>query len=410
MQNVKKDALLELKEDILKMKETGMNKLAQAIQKRKEVQQHLSLIIEAINVAGEEAKKVQDVNNFYLEEMVAAVSVSSFISQNDSANLISELMSLVQDSTIDDSVETFKQKIKKSAKKYEQQLVEATEIASEYELRQKTKIHFELLDDKDVPIPTLLDDHCSPLLLLSHHCLFSLLQKQKIPLKVVQQSTNEMKPTTTKLFTSPPAMNSDSFYLCRWRKFILRFYESGKLASEIHIRPAPTFHPQFVKELADFCLQSPMNFSNTIRKVYKLFINPNFDLKPIFIFLHQVMPGVFILIPMSHPQFQPAIHSMIKHGSTYHNCTAEDFDEVGITSVKNLAGKVIGWSFVFVLEDYEDFQNRADNLPKSVGNNEYFGDVIHQRGLETVSQLSKASKKSKQTNSFTFSLEYQFFF
>lgn len=113
---------------------------------------------------------------------------------------------------------------------------------------------------------------------------------------------------------------------------------------------------------------------------------------------------MFILLPISHPQFQPVVRSMTKHGSTYHNCTADDFDEVGITLVKNSAkGKIIGWSFVFVLEEHEHFQECANHLPKPVWDKEYFRDVIYHEGLiATVNLLSKVSKKIPNENELYF--------
>ncbi len=294
-----------------------MNKLAMAIQKRKEVQKQMAHIIEAIHVAAEEAKQFQEKNDFSLAEMVTVLEKNrSAVSSTNPATapqsvqrrnlVLSELMSLVEGSTSSDSVDTLKQKMKKSAEIYKQKLDEATAVASEYEFRQKMKVQVFLSDENDRPIPTcswleegyfyqpglsrsldgLKHDN---LLLLTHHFLFTLVQRLKIPLKNVQQSTSDISnvltdkkhPKTSEFLTSTPplASSSDSFYLSRSRKFILKFEQSGTLKGEIHIRPAPTFHPQFVKELADFCYKSPKNLSNTIHKVsYFLILNYLFTL------------------------------------------------------------------------------------------------------------------------------------
>ena len=123
LQNIDIDALLELKEEFLKLRHTGMNKLALAIEKRQKVQQQMALIIEAINIVGEEAKKIQNVNNLCLEEMISISSTKPrTVHQNRQRRdvVISELMSLVEDSTTNDSVETLKQKMKKTVEMYQQ--------------------------------------------------------------------------------------------------------------------------------------------------------------------------------------------------------------------------------------------------------------------------------------------------
>ncbi len=147
MKNKNVDVLLKLKEELLKIRDGGLNKLALAIHKRKQVQEHMALVMKAINVAGEEAEKFQDENNMSLAEMVSILEENqptvSFtkpaVSQNSQRRdlVLSELMSLVEDSTNDDSIETLKEKMKKSVETYDQKLDEATALASEFELRQK---------------------------------------------------------------------------------------------------------------------------------------------------------------------------------------------------------------------------------------------------------------------------------
>ena len=55
----------------------------------------------------------------------------------------------MEGSTSSDSVNTLKQKMTQSFEMYEQKLVEATAIASEYELRNKTKVQVHLYDEND---------------------------------------------------------------------------------------------------------------------------------------------------------------------------------------------------------------------------------------------------------------------
>jgi hypothetical protein len=51
-------------------------------------------------------------------------------------------------------------------------------------------------------------------------------------------------------------------------KFILRLYQSGRLKGEIHICPVPTFYPDFVQKLGEFCYRSPKKFCSSVDKVY----------------------------------------------------------------------------------------------------------------------------------------------
>jgi hypothetical protein len=110
---------------------------------------------------------------------------------------------------------------------------------------------------------------------------------------------------------------------------------------------------------------------------------------------------------MTHPQFQPEVPSMIGHCSNedgsydpLFNYTAEDIHDVGVTLVQTSAGKVIGWSFIFVLEEYEHFIKR-DNLNENVLDNVLFGRVVHNNMLEAMTQLSKSKKSERIEYSMT---------
>jgi hypothetical protein len=113
------------------------------------------------------------------------------------------------------------------------------------------------------------------------------------------------------------------------------------------------------------------------------------------------MPGVFIQFPMSTSQFKPAVPSMIGHDSgenrscdNLYDFDANDINEVGIDLVKTSGGKVIGWSFVIILEDYEDFEKR-NNLHDTVSNSELFGRLINQHMLDFATRLSRISKAER---------------
>ena len=57
------EGLLKSKEELMKMKDTGMKKLTMAIEERKQIQEQLALILKSIRHSEEEIMKLQDENN-----------------------------------------------------------------------------------------------------------------------------------------------------------------------------------------------------------------------------------------------------------------------------------------------------------------------------------------------------------
>ena len=106
------------------------------------------------------------------------------------------------------------------------------------------------------------------------------------------------------------------------------------------------------------------------------------------------MAGVFILFAMKNPQFVPAVPSVTEQMDSW-TSAAKEIDEVGITMIKSLGVKITDWSFVFILEEKEDFQSH-ENLPKSLTENELFGHVIHHYMLEPLLRLSLSSKSGRR--------------
>ena len=301
------DAHLHLKEELLKMKDQGTNNLAIAIQKRKQIQEHLALTLKSIKAAEDEVKNLQDENNLRLTKMISilerntSASTDTILLKNGKKSpLFSKLMDLVDDAIPEDTADILKQKMAKSTKLYEQMLSEATAVAAEYDLRQKIKISVFLSDENQQPIPTCnwlekgfnFDPVVSPIvlkepifsqdLLLISHAVFSFLRRQKINLKGVQQQEQPTRPITHATSSATnhinidvvqslppivlPASNS-KFVLDQSSIFILKVFQCGTPKGEIHIRPLPTFHPIFVQKLGDFCYKFPKNFCRTIEKV-----------------------------------------------------------------------------------------------------------------------------------------------
>ncbi|XP_046447948.1 uncharacterized protein LOC124196775 [Daphnia pulex] len=432
------ESLLKLKEELLAMKDSGTNKLAMAIQERQKVQEQLALIMKSIQCSGEEVQKLQDENNLRMTEMVSVLERNG--SKTDSQDVaekkslfFSELMSLVDGSTADDTTETLKQKMTTLVEMHEQQLCEATAVASEYDFRRKVKITVHLYDENDQLIPTLplLEkgfrfQPLSPALkgnpirqdsLLLSYAVFSLLQRQKIPLNIKepQQSavaaSNSSSTTTTakdpkkkpktiakiekeiKLtiesspVTLPPSVfpSSSKFVLNPTSVFILRLFHTGNLYGEIRFNPVLRLPwiMELMQKLGDFCFQSQKIFCNAIDKV---------------------VPRVYVLFPITNQQFQPEIPNAIDTNkmSTY-DLKADLIDEVGITLVKTSSGKVTGWSFVFPLEEFRNPKNEIH--VKKLLANDLFGRVISHNMLESVTKLS-LTNKLERTN-YTVTIESQ---
>ena len=292
------DALLNLKEELLKMKDHKTEKLAQAVQKRKQVQEKLSVIMKCIKATGDRVKQLQDENNLLLTEII------SILDRNSNANIVigpasnnkrpedgtkdlflSELMELVDDSSPEDTAETLRLKMVKSLEMCDQKLNEATVLASEYDFHDKLKIAVQLYDDKDRPIakckwleggfrfqpvsPPLMGSQIRQELILINYVITSFLRRQNVSLESKQESKPAALKTPTKDSTeySLPTIAKNFVSSRQLSVFILRLFQSNIEIGELHVRPAPTFHPEFVQKLGEFCYKSPKIFCNSIDKV-----------------------------------------------------------------------------------------------------------------------------------------------
>lgn len=331
------EAFLSLKEELQTMKNTGTDKLAMAIQKRKEIQEHLDFLIKSLTATMEEIQEFQDENNLIMTEMVSTLEGNVLMpgpaeAGNETKDFfLSELLSIVGDSKQDDTAETLKVKLNKSAELCEQNLLKATASASEYELCKKMRITVNLYDEEDRRIPTCswFDDGFRLLkkngsdglnnagalvrqdLILLSHVVFSLLRKKKVNLKSEQdasssgQQSNLPVPSIpdsatigktlgTKLpslFSNSPTSNlplpstssitnvvetqhpkvplpvAVTSFALGHSIFIMRLAQRGITKGEIHIQPVTTFHPDFMTSLGNFCFQSPKVFCLTNVKV-----------------------------------------------------------------------------------------------------------------------------------------------
>ncbi|XP_046640733.1 uncharacterized protein LOC124326122 isoform X4 [Daphnia pulicaria] len=408
------EELFKLKEELMKMKNIGTNQLTTAIQERQKVHEQLALLLNAIQCSENEIKKLRDENSFHLAQMMTLLERNSKKSSPDGQPkeklYFSELMSFVEGSTADDTAETLKQKMTKSVEWYEQQCREATAIASEYELRKKLKIAVHLLDENDRRIPTVpwLEEGfrfqpLSPALkgaqvhqnsLLLSHAVFSLLQnnvcnREEPTSAMVETDGKGEKPTpVVQLPPSIPLTSTKKFVLNASSFFILRIYQSGTLIENIIIRPVHMFeHCDFTRQLGEFCFQTQKVFCSTVSKV---------------------ISGVYVEFPMANAEFQPVVPKMENFDAVTRKpknvkTFADQLDEVGVTFFKSLFDQVIGWSFIFPLEDFRS--PKYEEHVKKVSANDLFGRVTNRFMMETVIKLSSANKSERA--GYTITVESQ---
>ncbi|EFX82240.1 hypothetical protein DAPPUDRAFT_241481 [Daphnia pulex] len=397
------EELFKLKEELMKMKNIGTNQLATAIQERQKVHEQLALLLNAIRCSENEIKKLRDENSFHLAQMMTLLERNSQKSSSDGQPkeklYFSELMSFVEGSTADDTAETLKQKMTKSVEWYEQQCHEAMAIASEYELRKKFKIAVHLYDENDRRIPTVpwleegfrFQPLCPALkgsqlrqnsLLLSH-AVFSLLQSNVLNREVPTVGAESKGEQPTPVVHFPPSISLTStkkFVLNASSFFILRIYQSGTLIGNIVIRPVHMFeHCDFTRQLGEFCFQT-----------------------------QKVISGVYVEFPMANAEFQPVVPKMESFDAVTRKprnvkTFADQLDEVGVTFFKSLFDQVIGWSFIFPLEDFRSPKNEAN--VKKVSANELFGRVTDRFMMEPVIKLSSANKSERA--GYTITVESQ---
>ena len=298
------EGLLKSKEELMKMKETGMEKLTMAIKERKKVHEQLAVILKSIRHSEEEIKKLQDENKSQMIEMVSVLerSGSNVAGVQDvpakKELYFSQLMSIVEGSNVEDTVDTLKQKMSKSIELYGEKQRESMAISSEYEYRKNVKIAVHLFDENDRRIPTVpflengfrFQPLCPSLTrseiqqdsILVSHAVFTLLKHQNIQLKREEPaaaSAIKGEPQTVvpiksqqpcqSLVRSLPVRPVNEFVLDNLSIFKFRIFQSGNLKGEIVVRPelANFRNCDFLQKLGEFCFKTPKVFCSEIDKV-----------------------------------------------------------------------------------------------------------------------------------------------
>ena len=295
------DALLNLKEELLKMKDRKTDNLTKAIEKRMQVQEKLSVVMASIKAAENNVKRLQEENNVCLAEIISileqinnpTIQADGLKTEDNMKDLfLTDLMDLVDESSPDDdTAEILRLKMVKSVELSEQKLNEAMVLASEYDFQETMKIVIQLFDGEDRPIttgkwleingfrfqpvsPSLMSSQIWQELVLISHVITSFLRRQHVKLVSTQTATsNTASLVTAATEDTAISLQSSSQALVRSpvpskNIFVLTLFQSNIQIGEVHIQPLPTFHPEFVQKLGNFCNKNLRIFCDNIAKVY----------------------------------------------------------------------------------------------------------------------------------------------
>ena len=293
------ESLLKLREDMKRIKDEGQTKLALAIEKRKEIQGHLKQVSQSLKVALGEVKQQEEINNLRLVEMISQLEGSNphlkphqvTAAEGQEDPFLTELVSLVDDSNPDDSIDTLKEKMANSIQSIERKLSLANEMATELTRQKKSRISVRVVDSKNQTIPTweLLESGFNTYwpgeisltptkrdFLLLSHIVYSIkkrgsnvghqkgsiddpIDEQFLPAKSDTQQL-EKKPAVISI---PPVEKFD----INKSILIITIRRWGAVKGTLNIKLSPGCDSPFIQQLGKICFRSPKEFSNMIGKV-----------------------------------------------------------------------------------------------------------------------------------------------
>ncbi|KAI9563447.1 hypothetical protein GHT06_010910 [Daphnia sinensis] len=407
------ESLLNLRDDLKKMRDQGQTKLALAIEKRKEIQTHFQQLSESLQLVLHEVSVQEEQNNILLVEMISQLEANSphlqshllssgmIPGQDNQDPLLSELMSVVDGSKPEDSFEILKEKMKKTLQCYESKLAEAVAMAKSITYQKKSKIAVWLTDSNGQAIPTwdLLesgfntywpnDTSLSPTkrdFLLLSHIVFSI---QKRGQKINKQTnfsavSHKAKPVATKL-DEPSSLvktentnktvkldpSTEKFDLNK-STLILTVRRQGTLKGTVLIKLSSSCDSPFIQQLGKICFHSPKHFSDVIGKT---------------------VPELFLLLPACKELADFSYNGLTGLPSTRH------YMEAGISLCSDEKGVFKSWNLVFPLRHFEEKKNEMH--VKTLQPIHFIGQVM--KGIDVIEMLSWTSKH--QRSGYTFTLE-----
>ena len=247
------------------MKSQGIDTLTQVIQKREQIQEHLSLVKKSILFIKNQVKELEDDNNFMLAKFTSILESNNqppstktsevgFKEKDD--KLISDFSSIVNDFHPEDTMGILKLKLKKTLDVYDEYLKEATSVASNYERLENMKMTVVLNNQTEAPILTLdltKKNRSRQEVMLLSQTILSLLGNQSVLIP------------TSALTTLPKSVSPPSSFVLGQSNFILKVYRSGVAVDELWIQPCTTFDNDFIQKLGTLCYKSPKNLSCSIK-------------------------------------------------------------------------------------------------------------------------------------------------
>lgn len=257
------EQVVEQKSELMKMKDQGISTLTQIIQKRKQIQEHLSLLRKSIQLTENKVKKLEDDNSLILAKLTSILELNKQHAKTPEVSVggkkhlfTSELLSIVEDFNPDDTIEILKYKMKKTLDVYDGYLEDATSISSNYDRLENMKITI-LNSERVAPILTLdltKENRNKQDVILLSHSILSLLDNQSFLL-------------ASALTALPRSVNSSSSFVLGHSIFVLKYYWTGFLVDELLIQPCTTFDKEFIQKLGSSCYKSPKKLLNSSIKV-----------------------------------------------------------------------------------------------------------------------------------------------
>ncbi|XP_057376808.1 uncharacterized protein LOC130698043 [Daphnia carinata] len=408
------ESLLNLRDDLKKMRDQGQTKLALAIEKRREIQTHFQQLSQSLKLVLHEVTVQEEQNDLCLVEMISELEANSpqlksrplssemISGEDDQDPILSEIMSVVNGSKPEDSFEILREKMKKTLHLYESKLAESVALSKSITYQRKSNISVWLTDSKDQVIPTwdLLetgfntywpnDTSLSPTkrdFLLLSHIVFSI---QKRGQKMNKQTnldcpsvTYKAKPVATKSGEPSSSVKSEEnttvkldpstekFDLTK-STFILTVHRHGTLKGTVHIKLFASCDSPFVQQLGKICFHSPKHFSDAIEKT---------------------VPDVFLLLSACKDMSDFSYNGLTDLPPARH------YMEAGISLHSDEKGVSKCWSLVFPLSRFEEKKNEMHL--KTLQSVHFIGQV--KQGIDVIEMLSWTSKH--QRSGYTFTLE-----
>ena len=437
------EALLSLRNDLERKVKESQTRLVEAINKRREVQDYLTQLSKALKLFTTEVDCLEEENNLLLAELISLLEghkSSSSSGQGREEPCLSELVSLFDDCSSQDTIETLREKLDKKYKpQYEEKLTLTADRFTELKKQKKTRITISLLDETNNLIPTckLFRDGFSldhpgsasmttkiDLLLLSHiaHSINTrvLLQREIPREQGTVHAASSLPHSLPAVRTKEPVIKlniSLSHRLILGQQLMLHIVnrKNGHLVynvcidQRLPVDDSPYF--RFVQQLRECCFLTSLSSikclavtkSSKVWKVFNKCIRSTIIKIYNFISLFQAVPGLLLEIPFAPELFQPIVPGLTNNLfpiSDDINLPVRTEGDVGLTLITTKDSCIItGWNLIFPGQHFQDpkYSCHIKSIPPAYP----FG-RISKTDMECINKLMVIKKNER--NDFTFFL------